>query len=165
MATWSYQNESLVEYRDSDCVVFERRFLEVSTMSVFSVKVLPGTPIRVKGWPRGWRQFKTRTRLIIQGPSRKNRRAEWQYVTKFYKEIKDGASFEWFVKHINDDFKSSIRSLYHVYGLLGLPIGGQSCTCDDNASSVVKKLMNEVALGAVNTEATIVTSTRRTTPT
>lgn len=54
--------------------------------------------LRVKGWPRGWRQYKTRSRLILIGPGKNGRfPMQWEYVLKFYPSMKDGLTLDAFV--------------------------------------------------------------------
>lgn len=73
--------------------------------------------LKVKGWPRGWKQMKTRTMLIITGPKKTGFRYSLSLDSyrRLGVDLRQGASYEWFVRHAADDLLSHVS---HYHGLM-----------------------------------------------
>lgn len=81
---------------------------------------LPENRLRLKGWPRGWKQYKTRTRLILVGPGKNP--LKWEWVLKFYPFMKDGLSLDKFVEIQRMDLIEASAHYQKVMKKLGLGI-------------------------------------------
>lgn len=68
------------------------------------------------GWKRGWKQFRTRSRLIIEGPPGTG---SWEFMVRHYPHWKNGAPLEEFafmLRHENMEadrhHRQTMKALY-----------------------------------------------------
>lgn len=73
--------------------------------------------LKIKGWPRGWRQYKTRTKLILLAHGKDG--LGWSFCLKHYDNMKDGLSLKDFVAMQNEDLARHIWHHYNVMRKLG----------------------------------------------
>lgn len=98
--------------------------------------------LKVKGWPRGWKQWKTRTRLIVTGPKKTG--LNYEFSLDSYRrlgvDLRQGATLEWFNNQAAADLESSVRHYQRLLLAMKVPMARRI-----TLSSVVGELFGQVA--------------------
>lgn len=76
--------------------------------------------LKIAGWPRGWKQFRSRNRLMIFKPRRKE--ATWTLATDIpgRRDWRNGITVEQFRAELDEWFVGHVRSHAETMRLLGV---------------------------------------------
>jgi len=75
---------------------------------------------KVKGWPAGWTQRQTPTRLVLEynAPKGKRRGRQWSFSFDYYKDARGGITVEWFRETMRKVIDRGVASFNEDMALL-----------------------------------------------